>query len=1130
MSMSRCILIACIIAVGIVLPAAGQESAISVSVPRLINYSGVAKDANGNPLSGTQGVIFALYKDEQGGAALWLETQNVQADAEGHYSALLGASKPDGLPLDVFSSGEARWLEVQVQSQPEQPRVLLLSVPYAMKAGDAATVGGLPPSAFVLAAPAVGTAANVSSPVSSSVSSSSVAPPPLAGSGTLNFVPLWTPDGNTLGNSVVFQAGSGATAKIGINSTTPSTTLDVRGSSTIRGLLALPATGTATATAGKNSQAVKMTASAFNSGTNTPVNQNFQWQAEAANNNTSSASGTLNLLYSSGSGTLSETGLKISSKGLFTFADGQTFPGAGTITGITPGTALTGGGTSGNITLNVDTTQIPQLNIGNTFTGNQTVNGNLSATGVVTGSSYQIGSALFAFGSTNTANAFLGFAGNATMTGSSDTATGVGALGLNTTGSFNTATGINALSANTGGNSNTAHGSAALESNTSGSFNTADGSGALISNTTGSSNTASGLNALGANTTGGNNTGEGYGALTYNTTGSNNTALGYLAGPDQSQPNLTNATAIGALADVTLSNSLVLGSINGVNGATVDTNVGIGTTAPAAKLDVRGNANFTGLITFAAGQTFPGTGTITAVNPGTALSGGGSSGSVTLNVDTTKVVTAVNAGTDLIGGGTGGVQTLSLDTSKVPLLAAANTFTNNQTVSGNLTATGVVSGSSYQIGSSLFAYGSSTNANAFLGFAGNGTATGTSNTAVGPAALFLNTGTNNTATGASALWFNHSGNNNTAHGMNGLFWESGGSNNTASGVSALYYVDTGSNNTGVGYNAGVPLDITFIETSNNTFLGASAAPSTGTLSNITVIGANALATASNSLVLGSINGVNGATADTSVGIGTTAPASTLDLEANAAAGSGPILLFKNKAAIASGTTGNAIDLRFAPDGGSSVVNPNAYIRVREDGNSQYGAFMSFATMADGGAGTGPVERMRIRSDGFVGIGTTVPDALLSVNGGADKVGGGSWATFSDGRLKNLHGTFNAGLSEILKLQPIRYSYKKENALGIQDHDEHVGFVAQDVQKVIPEAVTQNDKGYLLVNNDPILWTMLNAIKEQQREIAQLRAQLKKKAIRQANLEARLSRLERNEQVGRSNAVLANRQISGSRQR
>jgi hypothetical protein len=55
-------------------------------------------------------------------------------------------------------------------------------------------------------------------------------------------------------------------------------------------------------------------------------------------------------------------------------------------------------------------------------------------------------------------------------------------------------------------------------------------------------------------------------------------------------------------------------------------------------------------------------------------------------------------------------------------------------------------------------------------------------------------------------------------------------------------------------------------------------------------------------------------------------------------------------------------------------------------------------------------------------------------------------------------------------------------MGIREYDEHVGLVAEDVQKVIPEAVTENSKGYLLVNNDPIIWAMLNAIREQQQQI------------------------------------------------
>ena len=131
-----------------------------------------------------------------------------------------------------------------------------------------------------------------------------------------------------------------------------------------------------------------------------------------------------------------------------------------------------------------------------------------------------------------------------------------------------------------------------------------------------------------------------------------------------------------------------------------------------------------------------------------------------------------------------------------------------------------------------------------------------------------------------------------------------------------------------------------------------------------------------------------------------------------------------------------------------------------------------------------------RQGGNVGIGTGAPTALLSVNGTANKPGGGSWDVFSDERLKNIKGHFNSGLKAVMQLQPLRYEYKQNNALGIKSEGEHVGFGAQAVQKIIPEAVSRTSNGYLQINNDPILWTMLNAIKEQQKEIEQLKGQIK----------------------------------------
>src|SRR5271157_4650845 len=166
----------------------------NVAVPPLMNFSGVLTDLDGKPLTGTVGVTFLLYKEQQG-APLWMETQNVQPDSRGHYTVMLGSTSSTGLPADIFVAGEAHWLGVQVEGQAEQSRVLLVSAPYALKAGDAQTIGGLPPSAFVLAAPPSGNAANGNAQAAAAAAGS--APPPASSDvtttgGTVNVLPLFT--------------------------------------------------------------------------------------------------------------------------------------------------------------------------------------------------------------------------------------------------------------------------------------------------------------------------------------------------------------------------------------------------------------------------------------------------------------------------------------------------------------------------------------------------------------------------------------------------------------------------------------------------------------------------------------------------------------------------------------------------------------------------------------------------------------------------------------------------------------------------------------------------------------------------------------------------------------------------
>ncbi|HEV2835699.1 MAG TPA: tail fiber domain-containing protein [Pyrinomonadaceae bacterium] len=159
-------------------------------------------------------------------------------------------------------------------------------------------------------------------------------------------------------------------------------------------------------------------------------------------------------------------------------------------------------------------------------------------------------------------------------------------------------------------------------------------------------------------------------------------------------------------------------------------------------------------------------------------------------------------------------------------------------------------------------------------------------------------------------------------------------------------------------------------------------------------------------------------------------------------------------------------------------------------NNLYFGYATDASLANEHADFA-VNPLVVTANNRVGIRTAAPDQALSVNGDASKTGGNTWLTFSDARLKNIRGTFSSGLKAVMQLQPVRYEYRPNNALGITPNGEHIGFAAQAVQKVIPEAVTANAEGYLMVNSDPIIWTMLNAIKEQQKEIQELRQEVRR---------------------------------------
>ena len=311
----------------------------STAVPALIPYSGVAVDRDGHALSGETGITFLFYKDQNGGEPLFTETQIVVPDSTGHYTVRLGASVSSGIPVDLFDSGEARWLEVQLAGEATRPRTLLTSVPYAMKAADAATLGGLPASAFVLAgSPSLPFIKPAVTPPA--VTAAAVTNVTTSVGGTRGTIPMFT-TGNNIENSTLYFNSTG----FGIGRL-PAGMLDVNGKAIIRGSLDISRFADATTTTGYPSNPFLFQSSVYNSSSKSDLLPYFQVQSEPTGNNTASTGATMNVLYYSGVGGAGpqETGLYFNPNGIIHFASGQTFPGGiGTGSG-TPACIATAGG------------------------------------------------------------------------------------------------------------------------------------------------------------------------------------------------------------------------------------------------------------------------------------------------------------------------------------------------------------------------------------------------------------------------------------------------------------------------------------------------------------------------------------------------------------------------------------------------------------------------------------------------------------------------------------------------------------------------------------------------------------------------------------------------------------------
>jgi predicted heme/steroid binding protein len=130
------------------------------------------------------------------------------------------------------------------------------------------------------------------------------------------------------------------------------------------------------------------------------------------------------------------------------------------------------------------------------------------------------------------------------------------------------------------------------------------------------------------------------------------------------------------------------------------------------------------------------------------------------------------------------------------------------------------------------------------------------------------------------------------------------------------------------------------------------------------------------------------------------------------------------------------------------------------------------------ANSGRLERMRITSTGNVGIATSTPNYVLHVNGSVAGVGG--YVNLSDARLKKDVKPLVNSLKNILSLNGITYNWDKTSSNSINfDDDNHIGLLAQDVEKILPQVVStakDNFRTKAIAYSD-LVPVLIEAIKE-----------------------------------------------------
>ena len=583
----------------------------------------------------------------------------------------------------------------------------------------------------------------------------------------------------------------------------------------------------------------------------------------------------------------------------------------------------------------------------------------------------------------------------------------------------------------------------------------------------------------------------------------NNLILGHRNGSSTSlgQNNINIGPNNWPSTDITGQSNIIIGDNAMTHLSTGSNNIGLGTTLTA--------------LTTGTGNVTIGDNSLTSVTTGDGNIGLGNEA----NPAITTASKTIAIGTNSVASSNGAIaigSNLTSNEAHGAALDAAQARVMNSIAIGNNATSGANSGG----GQNSIAIGNQAKANSTSDSGTSGIAIGAysnagdHSVALGTSALNSNTtGSDNIAVGTSALKSNTTGSGNTAIGENTLYSNTRGDDNIAIGKNALYQSDTGGGNIAIGYQAMYyQNDIN----TGNTAVGYQAMVGTNSASNYhnTAIGYRALSRAGNSAENAGQNTAvgSGALENNVTGYGNTAIGSDAlntgrqgDYNTGLGYYACANVTGSNKTCIGA-SSGPSYSAALGQGTEKTIFLGDADTTVYIPGNLVVGkrAFIG-ASLGDSGTKRNCLfynsERGWHGVYGYKGSGDRDSWGFNM----DDMINGRMWGDFrlgftlknyiSDRRLKYVGTNNNDGLDKIKQLKVFNYVYKKDTT-----KTPHVGVIAQDLQKVFPNAVKKGTDGFLTIRMEDMFYAVINAIKE-------LDAKYQAQEKRINELEKRIEKLE-----------------------